>query len=73
MYYFESYVSQLDSDFNLCKVLYNNSIKDKNSINDIQNQIVIRVYAQLRRVKIVLGHFIPKVNLRGLKAAFKQQ
>ena len=37
MYYFESYVSQLDSDFNLCKVLYNNSIKDKNSINDIQN------------------------------------
>ena len=37
MYYFESYVSQLDSDFNLCKVLYNNALKDKNSINDIQN------------------------------------
>lgn len=37
MYYFEQYVSQLDSDFNLCKVLYNNALKDKNSINDIQN------------------------------------
>ena len=37
MYYFESYVSQLDSDFNLCKVLYNNSLKDKKSINDYQN------------------------------------
>ena len=37
MYYFENYVSQLDSDFNLCKVLYNNAEKDKKSINDIQN------------------------------------
>ena len=37
MYYFEQYVSQLDSDFNLCKVLYDNSIKDKKSINDYQN------------------------------------
>ena len=37
MYYFEQYVSQLDSDFNLCKVLYNNSLKDKESINDYQN------------------------------------
>ena len=37
MYYFESYVSQLDSDFNLCKVLYDNASKDKNNINDIQN------------------------------------
>ena len=37
MYYFESYVSQLDSDFNLCKVLYNNSLKDKKSISDYQN------------------------------------
>ena len=37
MYYFESYISQLDSDFNLCKVLYNNASKDKNTINDIQN------------------------------------
>ena len=37
MYYFEIYVSQLDSDFNLCKVLYDNASKDKKSINDIQN------------------------------------
>ena len=37
MYYFENYISQLDSDFNLCKVLYNNSLKDKESINDYQN------------------------------------
>lgn len=37
MYYFEQYVSQLDSDFNLCKVLYESSLKDKKSINDIQN------------------------------------
>lgn len=37
MYYFEQYVSQLDSDFNLCKVLYNNSLKDKESINDYHN------------------------------------
>ena len=37
MYYFESYVSQLDSDFNLCKVLYDNASKDKKSINDYQN------------------------------------
>lgn len=37
MYYFENYVSQLDSDFNLSKVLYNNAKKDKITINDIQN------------------------------------
>ena len=37
MYYFENYISQLDSDFNLCKVLYDNSIKDKKNINDYQN------------------------------------
>lgn len=37
MYYFEQHVSQLDSDFNLCKVLYNNSLKDKESINDYHN------------------------------------
>ena len=37
MYYFEQYVSQLDSDFNLCKVLYDNASKDKKSINDYQN------------------------------------
>lgn len=37
MFYFEQYVSQLDSDFNMCKVLYNNANKDKNVINDIQN------------------------------------
>ena len=37
MYYFEHYVSQLDSDFNLCKILYNNASKDKKSINDYQN------------------------------------
>lgn len=37
MYYFEQYVSQLDSDFNLCKVLYNNASKDKKGINDYQN------------------------------------
>ena len=37
MYYFENYISQLDSDFNLCKVLYNNASKDKKSINDYQN------------------------------------
>ena len=37
MYYFEQYVSQLDSDFNLCKVLYNNASKDKDNIDDYQN------------------------------------
>ena len=37
MYYFKQYISQLDSDFNLCKVLYDNSLKDKKSINDYQN------------------------------------
>lgn len=37
MYYFENYISQLDSDFNLCKVLYNNANKDKISINEIQS------------------------------------
>jgi hypothetical protein len=37
MYYFESYISQLDSYFNLCKVLYKNSLKDKKNIDDIQN------------------------------------
>ena len=37
MYYFEQYVSQLDSDFNLCKVLYDNSLKDKDNIDDYQN------------------------------------
>ena len=37
MYYFENYISQLDSDFNLCKVLYDNASKDKKSINDYQN------------------------------------
>ena len=37
MYYFENYISQLDSDFNLCKVLYDNASKDKESINDYQN------------------------------------
>ena len=36
MYYFESYISQLDSDFNLCKVLFDNASKDKKSIDDIQ-------------------------------------
>jgi hypothetical protein len=37
MYYFEQYMNQLNSDFNLCKVLYNNAKKDKITINDIQN------------------------------------
>lgn len=37
MFYFEQYVSQLDSDFNLCKILYDNASKDKKSINDYQN------------------------------------
>ena len=37
MYYFENYISQLDYDFNLCKVLYSNASKDRISINDIQN------------------------------------
>ena len=37
MYYFEQYISQLNSDFNLCKILYNDSIKDKKNINDYQN------------------------------------
>ena len=37
MYYFEQYVSQLDTDFNMCKVLYNNAEKDRKTIDDIQN------------------------------------
>ena len=37
MYYFEQYISQLDSDFNMCKVLYNNAKKDHKTINDIQS------------------------------------
>ena len=37
MYYFENYISQLDSDFNMCKVLYDNASKDKKNINDYQN------------------------------------
>ena len=36
MYYFEQYISQLDSDFNMCKVLYNNAKKGSKTIDDIQ-------------------------------------
>ena len=37
MYYCEQYILQLDSDFNMCKVLYNNAEKDSETIDDIQN------------------------------------
>lgn len=37
MYYFEQYISQLDSDFHLSKVLYSNAEKDKKSIDDFQS------------------------------------
>ena len=37
IYYFEQYISQLDSDFHLSKVLYSNAEKDKKSINDFQS------------------------------------
>lgn len=36
MYYFEQYISQLNTDFNMCKVLYNNAEKDLKTIDDIQ-------------------------------------
>lgn len=37
MYYFEQYISQLDSDFHLSKILCSNAEKDKKSINDFQS------------------------------------
>ena len=37
MYYFEQYISQLDTDFHMCKVLYNNAKKDSKTIDDIQS------------------------------------
>jgi len=37
IYYFEQYISQLDSDFHLSKVLYSNAEKSKKSINDFQS------------------------------------
>ena len=37
MYYFEQYISQLDYDFNLSKVLFDNALKDYKTINDIQS------------------------------------
>lgn len=37
MYYFKQYISQLDTDFNLCNTLYDNALKDKKNISDIQN------------------------------------
>ena len=37
IYYFEQYISQLDSDFHLSKILCSNAEKDKKSIDDFQN------------------------------------
>ena len=37
MYYFEQYIYQLNSDFNICKVLYDNAKKDHKTIDDIQS------------------------------------
>ena len=37
IYYFEQYISQLDSDFHLSKILCSNAEKDKKSINDFQS------------------------------------
>lgn len=37
MYYFEQYINQLDDDFRMSKILFNNAKKDFKSIDDIQN------------------------------------
>ena len=37
MYYFGQYISQLDSDFHLSKILCSNAENDKKSINDFQS------------------------------------
>lgn len=37
MYYFEQHVSQLDSDFKICSILFENAKKDVGTIDTIQN------------------------------------
>ena len=37
MYYFNQYINRLDDDFNMSKILLNNTKKDFKSIDDIQN------------------------------------